>query len=340
MQFACAALGVVLAPLALAAQEPKETNQSVKGKTQQVDDLRLTAVNVGKNIVPAMMWGDAEASHVFTLDENGVLRRISVPEFMETHQLDIGRKCEWLSRSSQWLVVAITQEVWLVDPATLQVKKKLPAASVKQAVSGPKLNLAYITNGKNLATLDFGKGKISAATLKGEFESIAVTADGNYLLAGSDRISRWKILKAGGVKLEEVGPVIASGRRGSGLMVSPDSQWVCLPTGGGNVTGLPLHPPAKTYATFVYPVKNLKKPDFVLEVGAYPEVVGFDPAAKLVYTQNADSSLVVCSATGLKQNQYRLKDARDVRQYLVHPEGRKLLLLTANQLLWVELAKK
>jgi hypothetical protein len=103
---------------------------------------------------------------------------------------------------------------------------------------------------------------------------------------------------------------------------------------------LPLHPPVKNYPTFIYPVKNLKKPDSALELGGYPEVVGFDPAAKLIYAQNADFPLIVCSATGLKQKEYRLKNVRDVRQYLVHPDGRKLLLLAGGQLTWIEWTKK
>jgi hypothetical protein len=187
--------------------------------------------------------------------------------------------------------------------------------------------------------VDLVKGKLSGA-VKGEVESIAVTADGGYLLLGSDKITRSKILKGGALKFEEAGPGIAPGRRDHGLMLSPDGQYVCIPSGGGNNTGLPLHPPAKNYPTFVYPVKNLKKPDFALELGGYPEVVGFDPAAKLVYAQNADFPLIVCNTGGIKQKEYRLKDVRDVRQYLAHPDGGKLLLLAASQLTWIEMKSK
>ena len=339
----CTTIAVaLLLPPSLAAQEPKETKQNLKGKTQKVDDLSLTTINIpAKEVVPAMLWGNAEGTIVFVLEKSGTLRRIAVPELSETHQLDLGRQCDWLSVSGQGLIVTVAgvQQVWLVDPETLQVKKKHPAPTVQQAVSGSKLSVAYIRNDKQLATLDLVKGKLSGA-VKGEFESLAVTADGNYLLTASDKITRSKIQKGGALKFEEAGPVIASGRRGSGLMVSPDSQWVCLPTGGGNITGLPMHPAVKNYPTFIYPVKNLKKPDFALELGGYPEIVGFDPAAKLVYAQNADFPLIVCTTGGVKQKEYRLKNVRDPRQYLAHPDGRKLLMLTASQLYWIELAKQ
>lgn len=326
----------------LQAQEPKQTNASLKGKRQKVDDITLTTLDVpAKEMTASLLWGDSKGSVVYALDKAGLVRRITVPDFTETHKLDIGKGCEWLSMSSQGLVVTVSssQEIWLVDPQNLQVKKKIPATTVKQAVSAPNLSVAYVSNGKALATVDLVKGKISAA-IKGEFESLAVTAGGGYLLTGSDKITRSKILKGGTLKFEETGPAIASGRRGSGLMVSPDGQWVCLPTGGGNVTGLPLHPPVKNYPTFIYPVKNLKKPDFALELGGYPEVVGFDPVAKLVFAQNADSPFIVCNTGGVKQKEYRLKNVRDVRQYLPHPDGRQLLLLSASQLAWIELAQK
>jgi hypothetical protein len=121
-------VGLLFPPL-LAAQEPKQSNQKLKGKTQKVDDLSLTAINVpAKEVVPAMLWGNAEGAIVFVLDQNGTLRRIAVPEFSETHQLDIGRNCDWLSISGQGLIVTVAgvQQVWLVDPDTLQVKKKHP----------------------------------------------------------------------------------------------------------------------------------------------------------------------------------------------------------------------
>jgi DNA-binding beta-propeller fold protein YncE len=333
-----AMLWLLVAPAVLSAQEPKETGTKLKGARQLVDDLAMTTIDVAaKEMAPALCWGDAQARVVFTLEKNGLVRRITVPEFQETHQLDIGSRSEWLSMSGQGLLATVSgaQQVWVLDPQTLKVKKKLTAPTATQAVSAPKLQVAYVTNGKQLAILDLVKGKLGAG-IKGEFESLAVTANGAYLLTGSDKITRSKIGKTGAIKFEEAGPAVASGRRGSGLMVSGDGEWVALPTGGGNITGLPLHPPVKNYPTFVYPVKNLKKPDFALELGGYPEIVGFDPVAKLVYAQNADSPLIVCTTTGAVQKQHRLKNVRAPRQYLVHPAGRKMLLLSESQLAWIE----
>ncbi|MCI0380289.1 MAG: hypothetical protein L0215_22110 [Gemmataceae bacterium] len=323
-------------------QEAKGTNKPLKGKSKTVEDATLTALGVpAKDMLPCMLWGDKKGGTLYLLERSGVLRKILVPAFTETLHLDIESKCDWLTLSGQGLAVTVSgkQEVWLLDPDTLAVKKKMPAATIKQAVSAPNLNVAYVTNGTQLAILDLVKGKLGGA-IKGEYESLAVTPNGGYLLAASDKIFRYKIAKTGAVKPEEAGPAIAEGRRGSGLMLSPDGELVCLPTGGGNRTGLPLHPPAKNYSTFIYPVKNLKKPDCVIEQGGYPEVVGFDPAAKLIYAQGGDFALMVFNYGGIKKKEYRSKDVRGVRQYLPHPEGRKLLLLAESQLSWMELSKE
>ncbi|MCI0638103.1 MAG: hypothetical protein L0Y72_02845 [Gemmataceae bacterium] len=323
-------------------QEAKSTNKPLKGKTKTIENARFTAVGVpAKDMLPCMLWGDKAGGTLYTLERSGVVRKILVPGFTEARSLDIESKCDWLTLSNQGLAVTVSgkQEVWLLDPDTLEVKKKMPAATIKQAVSAPNLNVAYVTNGTQLAILDLAKGKLGAA-IKGEYENLAVTPNGGYLLAASDKIFRYKIAKSGAIKPEEAGPAIAEGRRGSGLMLSPDGELVCLPTGGGNRTGLPLHPPAKSYSTFIYPVKNLKKPDCVIEQGGYPEVVGFDPAAKLIYAQGGDFALMVFNYGGIKKKEYRSNDVRGVRQYLPHPDGRKLLLLAESQLSWIELSKE
>lgn len=332
---------VLVLAIAAEGQEPKKSEAKLKGKKLVVEDSTWTAVNVpSKELLPCLLWGNAQGTTLYALDQNGVLRKIKLPEFTEELEIDLQNKCDWLSISSQGLVVTVSgkQEVWLLDSETLAVKKKMTAATVKQAVSAANLSVAYVTNGKQLATLDLVKGKVGAV-INGEWEGLAVTPNGGYLLACNEKIHRYKISKTGTLKPEESGPAIADGRRGSGLMVSPDSELVSLPTGGGNRTGLPLHPPAKAYSTFIYPVKNLKKPECLIEQGGYPEVVGYDPAAKLIYSQSADFPLMVFNYGGISQKTYRPKNVRDVRQYLTHPEGRKLLVLTKTQLYWVELPK-
>jgi len=59
--------------------------------------------------------------------------------------------------------------------------------------------------------------------------------------------------------------------------------------------------------------------------------------AATIFAQNIDSALVVFTLSGMKQQEYKVTKSTDVMQYLVHPAGKKLLLLTSVELLWIEL---
>lgn len=124
-------------------------------------------------------------------------------------------------------------------------------------------------------------------------------------------------------------------QNGQGICVSPDSKYVCLPSGGGNY--------GAAYATYVYPVDNLRKPEFTINSGAYPRHVGFDPAGKLVYAQNAGSQLIVFSTKAIKLTEHQLTAGGGIqdepRQFVAQPEGKKLLALLSKSLLFVELEK-
>ena len=84
---------------------------------------------------------------------------------------------------------------------------------------------------------------------------------------------------------------------------------------------------AGNYSTFVYAVDNLKKPAFTLATGAYPTLVGFDPAARLVYAQNFDKQLIVYSDTALKLSAYErgVDDILEDRPFLGICLGLQLL---------------
>src|SRR5262249_30750686 len=137
-----------------------------------------------------------------------------------------------------------------------------------------------------------------------EYENPVMTADGAFLLTRGVRgnaILRFKIAKNGTLVADAMSEEVGTGAIYNGLQVSPDGKHVCLPSGGGNTRGLKGHPEIGTYSTYVYPVGMLNKPAFVLEAGAYPTAVGFDPAAMLVYTQNAEFPLIAFSMTGIKK---------------------------------------
>src|SRR5262249_39535287 len=131
----------------------------------------------------------------------------------------------------------------------------------------------------------------------------------------------------------------------TGVCVSPDSKWVCLPTGGGNRGGLPNHPQVKLYSTYIYPVENITRPAFVIHQGPYPTVVAFAPISQRVFSQNVDKSLLVCDMKGQLLQEYDIAGRNwDVVDLVVHPKGQGLFLAAnhfqeGGKVFWVQFSK-
>jgi hypothetical protein len=332
---------------------PKEVNQNLKGETVKVGDLSVTDLKVpADNLVPRVLWADPAGKAVILVEKSGLVRRVSVPVFEESLRVDLQRKCSGAALSAEGLVLALPndQQVWVLDAERLTVKKKIAVSSVSDVAASPKVAVAVASGAKVLHTLELKKGKATsfqpAPQVKvKDYENPVMTDDGAFVLArgnNGNSILRFKLSKAGALSPDGMSEDIGSGAIYNGLQLSPDGKFVCLPSGGGNRPGLKGHPEVGTYTTYVYPVATLNKPAFVLESGAYPTAVGFDPAAKLVYAQNADFLLIAFSATGVKKKEFGIDTGErpvSVRQLLPHPDGGKLLVLTGRRLVWVELPK-
>jgi hypothetical protein len=159
------------------------------------------------------------------------------------------------------------------------------------------------------------------------FEKAVVSQDGKLLFTtgGIEQVFRFR-LEGAEVKFEEASPRIIQGRF-EGLCVSPDGQFICAPCGGGNyqLEGEKRQP----YSTAIYFTSSFKAPLLRLASGAYPMAVGFDPKSGLLYAQNGQSQLIVFNADGTKLKEYTLGKGGmgSTRQFLVHTDGRKMLVL-------------
>lgn len=87
-----------------------------------------------------MLWVDNDGSAFLALEGGtGILRRISFPDCKVTKQRDFERKFAWMSLSEYGVLLSETdtEEIWVVDPATLEVKNKIAMPKLKRAVSAP-----------------------------------------------------------------------------------------------------------------------------------------------------------------------------------------------------------
>jgi hypothetical protein len=124
---------------------PTDPNALSSG-SRMVDDLKVTTLKLPvKGLLPCMLWADAKGSAFLTLhSDTGVLRRISFPGLKVTKQKDLDGKFSWMSMSAQGLLLTCpdSEKIWVVDPATLEVKTKINVPKLRRAVSAPGLSWA------------------------------------------------------------------------------------------------------------------------------------------------------------------------------------------------------
>jgi hypothetical protein len=329
------------------AAEPRATGESLEGEARTEADLRVTRVNLPAGQLPHCLFWSADGLSFYTAEKTGVIRRISRDGFREERRLDAGTPCTWLSPSAEGLLLTASalQEVWLLDPATLQVKGRIGVPSVDRCVSSPALSVAFAVGRR------FTSGGLSVVDLKAkavvrqysgrEFEGAgagfahpAVTPDGRFLFTqgGIEQLQRFRI-RGDRLEYQESSERIA--QNGKAIEISPDGYYVALPSGGGNYGGRP-------YSTNIYKVTDLSTPTIVVESGAYPEALGFDIKAGLLYAQNHEFPLIVFGPTGLKHKEYKLarRGGGSAQQFLVDPAGRTLLVLTEKSLDLVQLPEE
>jgi hypothetical protein len=282
-------------------------------------------------VLPCLCWADDGKS--FFCVEDGVLRRLALNGFAELKRLAPEGKATWLAPSAQGLVLTVASigEAQVLDPETLSVKKRiaLPGAAPLKVLAGPRSSLAVALSASQVHLLDLEAGKVLRG-FPARVSLAALAPDGGSLftLGARGELCRYRVARTG---LALVAATASMGSNPKSIQVSPDGRYVCLPCAGGN-TG------AGSYGTFVYDVNDLRAPAFTVPQGAYPHVMGFDPTAGLVYAHDFDTQLEVFDLRGRKLQEHVLSERSDEpRQFLAHPGGRRLLVLTGKKLVDVKL---
>ena len=317
----------------------------VKPTLTSADGLKITPFDVkAPELVGDLLWspkGDA----FFALTTNGLLRRIVMQDdgFVEERRIDLARRASDMAVSGVGLLVALSdlQEVWVVHPVTLEVRQRIAAPRVQRILSGPGLQFAIAAGtGERFGRqgtavyLDLAKGvPVHQQSVPTQYARLTPDGKRYFALGGIEQLMSFRVENFRLVADQSTERIAQNGQD---IFVSPDSKYVCLPSGGGNYG-------AGGYSTFVYPTDNLKKPAFTVHSGAYPRCMGFDPAAKLVYAQNHGVPLIVVSDTGIVKSEFQKIPLgnnlvlSDTRRCVAHPQGRKLLMTGGNHLVFVEL---
>lgn len=293
-----------------------------------VSDINVRSLSVGRT--PACMCWSDDAKAFFQLDSDGVVRRFSYPEMKEEATNAIGKKCSWISLSSEGLVATVgeTQEAWLLDAKTLKESKKFPIGKSQYVVSSPKIAFAYAADRSNsdmLTVLDLKTGaavKRPSREFGAALDHPVLSADGKYLFT-TNALEMFRI-RVSGDKVTLLDKVRVVNGAFTGICISNGSDAVCAPSGGGNFG-------APNYSTSIFSTSTLSKPALTISSGAWPSVVGFDLKSGFIYAQNMEKPLIIFDCKGIKLKEYALdptpRARTTVRQFLVHPNGRQLLVL-------------
>jgi hypothetical protein len=288
---------------------------------------------------PCLCWS-SDAKSFFALDNGAnVVRRYSFPDLREEAKLAIGKECSWLCPCRDGILVTVTesQEAWILDETTLQKKSAFAVGKTPQVVSSRTSAYAYsVSDDRHFAELtinDIRTGRpVSQERIEGmasEFGTIALSPDGRRLFTVGHGLTL-HAHAVDGAKVEQVAgsPGLGNGRF-TGMSFSPDGEYICVPTGGGNgqFNGFERVP----YGTLIFQSTDITTPVLQIKTGAYPTAVGFDMKSGLIYGQNFRENLIVFNDGGIRLKSFTVHKGRaDITQFLVHPDGRRLVVLAEN----------
>lgn len=332
-----------------------ETGKNVAGLQRIVQDASVIELALPAPQVTANAIWSRDARHLYVLTKNGELHEISAPGLVETRTINLDGSCSGLALSQAGILVLQEgqQKLLIIDEKSLRVKGTINVGARRGLTSAPGSMKAVVGSGHEVALVDLSTRKVAATftphALREKYEkritrhpdsvtlsslgAPQMTPDGRYLFCiGFECLHRFAI-RANDLVYEEMGPRMGNGTQ---IEVSPDSLYVALPSGGGNI-GFGNYQ-KQPYVTYVFSVRDLQKPLVTIPSGAYPQCLGFAVRHKRIYAQNYDTSLISFDTAGRELKAYNLAARGDqTRQILPHPTEPAALVRNANNLFWVEM---
>ena len=290
-------------------------------------------------LVDGLVWSN-DGNSLFAVTKGGVLRKFDVQSRQPLLAMEFQTTCSFLGKSKEGLVLGMdsVQQAWLVNEDSLEVKQKIKLPSAERFACSPASSFVYVPKSRGMAVVNLRTGvtkdiKVDVGGVQRfpmtGFQFLTMTPNGKYLFAeaGIEALTRLRV-EPNRLVVEQASDRIGSNTQD--ISISADSRYVAMPAGGGNERG---------YQTYVFDVEDLETPHVKIASGAYPRRIAFDRATNQIYAQNHDVELLVFNMGGLKVGQYRVS-ARgrggDVRNFLPHPKGNRVCVLTATELFLVD----
>jgi S1-C subfamily serine protease/antitoxin (DNA-binding transcriptional repressor) of toxin-antitoxin stability system len=289
----------------------------------------------------APMTFSPDGKYIFLIDGENKLHKIATEDLREIAALDTQAECNALSLSKAGLLVAVHSGnvVWVVDPQSLKVVREITVEGLQLVAGSPGTPIGFAsgraarteTNPGGAAELDminFEKGTFLHRIKSGYSVGTApdgrpvvdisplamqMTPEGKYLYLGGQRITRYR-LQDENLIYEDTSNNLANGHT-THFVVSADRNFAAMPTGAGNGMG---------YGIAVLDGMDLTRQKLVLNNGAYPCAIGFDPKTGNIYSPNHNTMNIFSPRGGkleaISHGQW------DIHRLIVDPQGGRFLV--------------
>lgn len=312
----------------LTVPEPQVPNTALAGPSREQAGAKYQPL-----ALPArdLCWS-ADGKSFYLAESVGRVRRVTRDGLTEAARLELGYPCVGLALSAVGLVVALAErdELWVLDPATLKVLRRIGLPGAPCALTAvPTIRLAFATLGaarQSLAWVDLATGQFWQHERAGfgtplTFRDCKLSPGGSQVFAvHAGHLLRFRITLEGLVFEESVAVADSFGP----ICFAPDGRRVAVPA-------------PTTARTQIYEPWKLQKPLFALETGAFPQALAFGPTGR-IYGQNFETTLLVHDANGQRLAAYAFTPEGDAPRLLVAaPTGSAVLALTRTAVALIEL---
>jgi len=332
--------------------QPVQSGKVLASKVPGVGGRRAVALdvapakklyNLGVPAIPAVFSPDG--AWLYLVDANSVIRKISTTDFTEQVYLETGASCTSLGYSRAGLVAAIEDArlIYVLDPASLKVKRAIPTDGVRMIAASPATDIGFaegrVETGEpgrlpraytQLLMLDFGTGRKLHRIKNGQGPYLQIgttdfdlglgtpylSPDGKYLyLSGhpaDERLHRFRV--EGEDLIYERAFEFFPCFMGEGTVVSQKGQF-------------------RSY--FVHDLEQADQPKFEIDLNAAgPSAV--DPKSGSVYFLDPAGSMHIFDSTGKNVASFVVSGV-GVSYLLPHPGGQRLLGWGEKKILYYDL---
>jgi hypothetical protein len=325
-------------------------------------DVVQADLGAGSNMPFTFAWS-ADGKAFFLFDRFLTLRRIRYPEFVEDRRVSMKEPAQTHLTAEGLLVSTLaSRELWLFDPQTLQLKRRLPRVGGFNILAAPSLAHIYVTANFNKAeggqvpglmrhelsrsqTVSFPFAKLPITT-----QFLALTPDGRHLVGRKDnQMMRWRV-QDNKIFAEEAGTRYFRNwtDQNPPLVISADGKLLLHPINNraGPMDGIQPGPPSD-HGVAGYRVNDFKNPAFVLDTGYSYAPAAIDPKSGLICVHTKIKGFVLADPQGKIIRELaintRVPSNLPVVRMAFHPDGGRLLAFygsgAAPKVLSIELPK-